>query len=355
MSYPLNKRVLLGMSGGIDSSVAAALLLDSGYDVVGASIDILPGGVCSIAGWEDALAVCESLGIPHVVIDRRLSFKEKVVAPFAEEYASGRTPSPCVLCNERIKFCALADEARRFRCDLIATGHYARISSDAGVTRLFRAKDRRKDQSYFLYRVSSDILAMTIFPLGGMEKDEVRAFAKRRGLPVHEKPESQEACFVKDGNCASFVELHPGVSLSGPGNFVDPSGRILGRHRGVHAYTVGQRRGLGFGTGSRQYVLHIDPTRNEIVLGNATELLSSSIALGSVVWTGHRRELPLQAVVKIRSTHEGSEALIKNTNEGRLKVEFRNPVRAPAPGQAAVLYSGDELLGGGTIERSNLT
>lgn len=344
------------MSGGVDSSVAAALLRDAGHEVAGVSINVFScdratrKSCCSARDREDARRVCESLGLPHMTIDRRASFGEEIVEPFVREYAEGKTPSPCVRCNELVKFRALIEEAERLGFDAISTGHYARTITVGSQTRLARGADETKDQSYFLFRLAGRDLEKTIFPLGDISKNEVRRIAGAMSLPVSEKTDSQEICFVPDGDCAAFVESRAGASLKGPGNFVDSCGRVLGRHRGIHAYTIGQRRGLGFGVGVRQYVVRIDPERNEVVLGEDRYLFQRKMRISALTWAGEEPGSSFRAMVRIRSTHAGAPASVELLDDRSALVCFDEPVRAIAPGQAAVFYEGDVVRGGGTIE-----
>lgn len=344
------------MSGGLDSSVAAAILKDRGYEVVGVSMNLMTcsnmdgPGCCSAKDREDARRVCEQLEISHYVIDARARFHESVIMPFVKDYISGRTPSPCILCNRHIKFSMLMEEAEKIGAQFVATGHYARVVERDGRYFLMRALDRIKDQSYFLFGMTKRELARTIFPLGDTTKKEARLIAKERGLPTHVKPESQEICFVPDGDYAGFIEASAGLDIRGHGNFVDAKGTIVGRHRGIHAYTIGQRRGLGFGIGKRQYVVRIIPDRNEVVLGTSDDLLRSRIIVRDVSWINGSIPGPGEVAVRIRSTHHGEIATIKPLDDGSVLVKFDKPVSAAAPGQAAVFYSGDIVQGGGWIE-----
>lgn len=342
------------MSGGVDSSSAAALLKDEGYEVIGVSLNFITcdrpieRSCCSAKDREDARKVCEKLGIKHFVVDCRSLFKESVIGPFVDEYVQGRTPSPCIHCNERMKFPVLAREAKKLNAPFIATGHYARISREGGVTRLLKASDPAKDQSYFLFGMTKTELEMTLFPLGELTKKEVRKIAKSKGLVTSAKAESQEICFVPDDDYAEFVERSAGARLSGPGDFKNANGEVVGRHRGIHAYTIGQRRGLCVSASERQYVVRIDPEKNEIILGD--DVKKDEITVRGVTWINGNTPDTKDVVVKIRSTHAGSRAAIDKIAGGRLRVNFKEPVRAPAPGQAAVFYRGDEVLGGGWIE-----
>jgi tRNA-specific 2-thiouridylase len=277
-------------------------------------------------------------------------FRERVIEPFVESYLSGFTPSPCILCNEHLKFAALIDEARRFGAEALATGHYARIErGDDGVYELKSGIDKDKDQSYFLFPALSDgIMDQLLFPVGGFTKDEVRKLAREKKLPVSEKQESQEVCFVPDDDYVAFIEEFRPGSLPGPGNIVDAQGNVLGRHRGSFAYTVGQRRGLGIGFGRRKYVLGVEAARNEVVLGNDDELFLDEMSVCKTLWSGGRCRWK-KAQVKIRSTHSGVPASIETEADGSARVIFDEPQRAIAPGQAAVFYDGEVVIGGGWI------
>jgi len=343
------------MSSGVDSSVAALLLKERGYDVIGASMNLLTchrdrdRSCCSAEDRRDARLVCSQLNIPYHVFDYRALFREKVIAPFVEEYLEGRTPSPCILCNEHLKFSAFFEEADRLGARYVATGHYARIVQNGDAVHLLKGMDAGKDQSYFLFPLKQKELSRLLFPLGEMTKDESRNLASAAGLSTHEKPESQDICFIQDDDYVSFVEEAAGSRLMGPGNFVDRDGTVLGRHGGIHAYTIGQRRGLGFGLGRRQYVVKIDPGRNEVVLGNDDDLKRSELVVRNVSWVRGDRAETREASVKIRSTHDAVDAGIEVLGDDSVIVHFREPVRAIAPGQAAVFYDGDEVLGGGWI------
>ncbi len=344
------------MSGGVDSSVAAALLVEQGYDVVGMSIDMfschaLRGqSCCSARDRMDARKVCEGLGIPHISIDRKMEFKKLVIDPFVEEYLSGRTPSPCVACNRSIKFPALMEEAAHLGAGLCATGHYARVEERGGAFALQRSCDEKKDQSYFLFSLGQEELSRLLFPLGGLCKSEVRKKAAELMFDNAEKKESQEVCFAPDDGYALFVESQAAGRIGGPGEFVDAAGKRLGTHEGIHRYTVGQRRGLGKAFGRRQYVLSIDRALNRVVLGQDADLMRGEITVSGVSWTDPKNAGDRSSVVKVRSTHQGAPARIEMQGADRCRVLFDEPVRAPAPGQAAVFYDGDEVLGGGWIE-----
>jgi tRNA-specific 2-thiouridylase len=352
----MNSKAIAAMSGGVDSSVAAALLCEQGFSVTGITMHLYSchrekdRSCCSARDRMDARAVCERLGIGLEVVDLRECFQRSVVEPFVDEYLAGRTPSPCVRCNEYIKFPALMAEAVRNGADAFATGHYARVVRDGDIVRLLKARDDEKDQSYFLFCLTQDILARLRLPLGEMTKEEVRSSARAKGLPVHEKAESQEICFVTDDDYASFVDCRASDRLGGPGDFVDREGMRLGRHRGIHAYTVGQRRGLGMGGGPRRYVVGIDRGANTVTLGADEDLMRDRMSVESASWIHPSFARSRDVTVKIRAVHAGKYARIRPLDGGRVDVEFTRPVRAIAPGQAAVFYDGDEVIGGGWIE-----
>lgn len=352
---PSGAQVVVGMSGGVDSSVAAALLREQGHEVRGCSLNLLTcqresqRSCCSARDRQDARAVCERLGLRHGTVDARGRFRDEVIEPFIREYLAGRTPSPCVRCNRCVKFPALIEEADRLGAEYIATGHYARVERAGGRFRLLTAADPRKDQSYFLFELTQPALARLRLPLGELRKQEVRRIAARLELSVSGKPESQEVCFVPDDDYVAFLEERAGGRIPGPGAFVDAAGKELGRHRGFHAYTIGQRRGLGIGFGRRAYVTAIDAARNQVCLGGEEELFCNEFVAQQLSWTHPEHALAREAVVRIRSTHEGTPASLDPLPDGGVRVRFSEPVRAIAPGQAAVFYRGEEVLGGGWI------
>jgi len=348
-------KVLAAMSGGVDSSVAALLLKIGGHEVVGVSMNLMTcskagsASCCSSSDRLDAARICEQIGIKHYIVDFRKLFEERVVSSFVKEYLAGRTPSPCILCNEHMKFGALLEEADRIGAKAVATGHYARVVSEGGFFHLLRGVDLVKDQSYFLFTLKQEQLSKILFPIGEMKKTEIRAIASDHGLITREKPESQEICFIPDDDYASFVESHPSGGSAGAGDFVDSSGKILGRHSGIHRYTIGQRRGLGFGVGERQYVIKIDTSSNRIVLGSKEELQTKEISVRDISWVVEEPSNGKDLLVKIRSTHAGERAGFFQSGDGTAKLSFERPVSGVAPGQAAVFYDGDEVIGGGWI------
>lgn len=342
------------MSGGVDSSVAAALLREAGHELVGVTLHLWDasgegqvGRCCAPEDREDARRVCEHLGIPHFVLDEREAFRRHVVDPFIAEYAAGRTPSPCTHCNRTVKLVHLAELAGRFGATHVATGHYARVDCDAGGrARLRRGVDRHKDQSYFLFGVPEPVLRRMVFPLGAMDKDRARAEARRLGLPNADKPDSQELCFVPDGDVAGFVRSAGHASR--PGIIRDTEGREVGRHAGIAGFTVGQRRGLGLGGGAPRYVLRVVPETDELVVGGRDELNATTLRATEARWLCEPPPDGFRAAVRIRHRHEPAAGHVRLTAEG-FEVRFDAPQRAAAPGQAAVLYRGDEVLGGGFI------
>jgi tRNA-specific 2-thiouridylase len=361
----MSARVLVAMSGGVDSSVAAALLREQGYDVVGIAMRLAPEPAnplarrrttcCSHDDFEDARRVAERLDFPFYVVDMRADFARRVIGNFVGEYLAGRTPNPCVRCNLEIKFDRLWERARAIDAAFVATGHYARIVQSAeGRFSLMRACDLAKDQSYFLFTLGQAELARTFFPLGAMTKREVRDYARRLGLHNDDKPESQEICFVPDGDYARFVEQTAGPMVSRPGRVVDDAGRVLGVHRGIHRYTVGQRRGLGIAADAPLYVRELRPASAEVVVGHREALASRGLVAADVrlISSGMIAgdSIPIEA--KIRYRHPALDATLTMTAADRAEVRFNGTGPAVSPGQACVFYRQDEVLGGGFIERA---
>lgn len=354
-------RVIVAMSGGVDSSVAAALLLEAGYEVIGVTMQIWQrgaedersGGCCSLSAVDDARRVADKLGIPYYVMNFRDLFKEKVIEYFTGEYLKGRTPNPCIACNRYIKFEALLSKARGLDCDFLATGHYARITYDDSSRRflLYRAKDDNKDQTYALYTLTQEQLAHTLFPLGDYTKPEIRKKAAELGLLVADKPDSQEICFVADNNYKNFLNQRVSGECIKPGFFVNTKGEVLGRHQGIHNYTVGQRKGLGLALGYPAYVLAIDSESNNVIIGDDREIFRNALIAddNNFIPFDVLKE-PLEVEAKIRYGAIPAKALISPEEDGRILVAFAEPQRAITPGQAVVYYQGDMVVGGGTID-----
>lgn len=350
--------VIVAMSGGVDSSVAAGLLLREGYNVIGATLLFRPcdddGKVswcCGRGAEESARSVAQRLGFPHYVLDCAAEFEREVLRPAWSEYDRGRTPSPCILCNEQIKFRLLVDLGKKLGATKVATGHYAMVGQNGSKT-LLRGRDRRKDQSYFLFSLSKEHLDAAIFPLGTYQKHEIRTLAKEMELSCAERPESQDACFQyeKGGFSEALRQRFGGVRR--PGQVIDEQGILLGQHGGIHKYTVGQRKGLGIALGRRAYVATIDPRHNRIVLTSDLELIKSpELYASDLSWTGGMiPSLPMSCEAQIRYRHKPAAATADVTAAGHLKVVFDTPQKAITPGQAVVLYRGDQVLGGGWID-----
>lgn len=361
----MSARVLVAMSGGVDSSVAAAILRERGYDVVGVAMRLAPehpapvarrrGTCCSYDDFEDARRVAERMDFPFYVVDMRSDFAAQVVGYFVGEYLGGRTPNPCVMCNREIKFDRLWKRADALQAEFIATGHYARIERDgAGRHHLLRAFDSTKDQSYFLFSLTAAQLARTLFPLGTMTKTEVRARARALGLRNAGKPESQEICFVPDGDYARFVERLADASTLRPGRIIDSDGVELARHAGIHRFTVGQRRGLGVAAGEPLYVRKIDPASADVVVGRSAQLAARGLSATDVnlIDPALADDGPIPVEAKIRYRHPALPAMLRSIGSRRAEILFDRSGPAVTPGQACVFYRGDEVLGGGFIERA---
>jgi tRNA-specific 2-thiouridylase len=347
-------KVIVGMSGGIDSAVTAWMLKDQGYDVIGLSLLLFesrvpcPTSCCSVEALDDAARTCEILGIPHMRLGAREPFIEQVIEPFAAAYAKGTTPNPCILCNEHIKFSLLISEADRLGAEFIATGHYAKVDTLKGRTILRSGVDPSKDQSYFLYILKQDVLSRLLLPLGGQKKDRTRQVATELDLPVFNRPESQEICFVENNDYAAMVTaLHPEASTPGP--ILGPDGATLGTHGGMIHYTLGQRKGLGISNPTPLYVTHMDIKNNILHVGPREDAYHSSCEVQQINWILPPAEDQFEAQVKIRSTTAAKPAIVRCINSDTAHVQFHNPAFAPAPGQAAVFYDGDIVLGGGVI------
>ncbi|MEO5616781.1 MAG: tRNA 2-thiouridine(34) synthase MnmA [Candidatus Eisenbacteria bacterium] len=355
-------RVLAAMSGGVDSGVAAALLAESGHEVTGVTLKlwcygsspVSPRACCTLDAIDDARGVARRMGFPHYVVDAEQVFRDRVLQPFLDDYATGRTPFPCALCNQHLKFGDLVARMESLGAQALATGHYARVArSEEGDWGLFRAADGSKDQSYALALIPHAVLPRVIFPLGDFVKDEVRSHGRRLSLTLWDKPESQDLCFVPDGDYAGFAESKLGETRGhDAGAFVDGSGRELGRHRGIFRYTVGQRRGLGLGAPEPMYVIAIHPHDNTVQVGPRAALAAAGLETATLNWLSAAAPEPGTRVqVKIRSQHAPAPATLEAAGPGA-RVRFDEPQTAVAPGQLAVLYQGDRVLGGGPIERA---
>jgi len=346
--------VVIAMSGGVDSSVAAALLVEEGYRVIGVSMrlwgEASDSGCCSLDDFLDARRVAAKLGIPFYVLDFGDEFRRNVVDPFVEEYLRGRTPSPCVRCNQFVKFASFWDRARELGADWVATGHYARIVRTDGRAQLWAGADPGKDQSYFLFSIQPQVLERMLLPVGGMSKPEVRARAHELGLITAAKPESQEICFAPKGEYAAFVERYSGVRAAS-GSIVDQDGRTLGAHEGIHHFTIGQRRGLGVSAAEPLYVTGIEPQSGTVQVGPRSAILSYGVVAGAVNWLGDPPVAGMSVQVKIRSRFAPTPVRLETVAADGFVVRSESGLAAVTPGQAAVLYDGDRILGGGWIER----
>jgi tRNA-uridine 2-sulfurtransferase len=367
-------KIAVAMSGGVDSSAAAAILKEQGHELVGFTMQLwnqnrglsvdkngesLPSRCCSLDDVYDARRVAEELGFPFYVLNLEREFERDVVQPFVTSYLKGETPIPCVACNSRLKFASLDRLALSLGCEKVATGHYARVDFHPATSRyrLLRGRDSRKDQSYFLWELTQEQLSRSMFPLGEMSKPEAREAARRNELAVAEKSESQEICFVPDGNYAGFIDRYLAAGeqaerLPGSGEIMSTSGDVVGEHAGIHHYTIGQRRGIGISSAQPLYVTEIDSANNRIVVGNQEELLRDEFTAAGVNWIAFAHpDEPVRAEVRVRYRHTAEPATISPLPDARVHVKFDEPQRAITPGQATVFYRGDEVVGGGWIVR----
>ena len=357
----MKKKVVVGMSGGVDSSVAAMLLKEQGYDVIGVTMQIWQdeeeeareanGGCCGLSAVDDARRVAQRLEIPYYVMNFKKEFKCHVMDYFVAEYLRGHTPNPCIACNRYVKWESLLQRSLEIGADYIATGHYARIDRlPNGRYAIRNSVTASKDQTYALYNLTQEQLAHTLMPVGEYTKDEIRAMAEEAGLPVAHKPDSQEICFVPDNDYASFIDREAGEKVPGPGNFVTEDGRILGRHKGITHYTLGQRRGLELPMGERVFVTAIRPETNEVVIGSNQELFTDKVLCDHVNYMAvEDLAEPVRVLAKIRYNHKGEYGTLTKQPDGIVLCTFDAPVRAATPGQAMVFYQGEHVLGGGTI------
>ena len=355
------QRVVVAMSGGVDSSVTAALLLEQNYEVIGMTMQIWDysrfsaehgetfGSCCSLDDVQDARRVAERLAIPFYVVNFEKDFQSRVIDRFCDDYFAGRTPNPCVLCNQTLKFELLMRRALELEADFLATGHYAQILREDDRYYLAKGLDQAKDQSYFLFTLSQQQMAHTLFPLGAMSKAQVREHASRFGLRVAEKPESQDICFVPDGDYVRFLEEERGADQLN-GDIVHVSGRVLGRHRGIYRYTIGQRRGLGIGWTEPLFVVGIDVDKRQVIVGEKEHLARPSLQAFQCNWSIPLPEVPLDCRCRIRYRHQAVAARVIPQAAGEVRVEFVEPQAGVTPGQAVVFYDGDRVLGGGWIK-----
>ena len=352
--YSTNQKVAVAMSGGVDSSVAAALLHEEGYAVIGLWMHVLGEGPPEEApSFRDALSSAQTLGIPLFPVDLRATFQAEVIDYFLREYRSGRTPNPCALCNPRVKFGALMERGAALGAERFATGHYARVEWDSEGERfvLLRGVDTKKDQSYFLWGLAQGQLARCLFPVGGLTKKEVREQARKRGLALSERGESQEICFIPHGDYRDFLRSRRIGEFAVEGEIVDTEGRPLGRHEGIFAFTIGQRQGIGIPARRPYYVLRIDPPTNRVVVGQKEDLLGDKLVAQGMHWVSiapPKKEF--RALGKIRYRHAGGQCRVTPRGEAEVVVRFDEPQEAITPGQALVLYQADRVLGGGWIE-----
>ncbi|HEY3102889.1 MAG TPA: tRNA 2-thiouridine(34) synthase MnmA [Pyrinomonadaceae bacterium] len=368
-------KIAVAMSGGVDSSAAAAILKEQGHELVGFTMqlwnqrrrmsvdengDPLPSRCCSLDDVYDARRVAEELSFPFYVLNLEKEFERDVVQPFINSYLNGETPIPCVACNSRLKFASLDKLAASLGCEKVATGHYARVDFDDATKRyrLLRGRDPQKDQSYFLWELRQDQLSRALFPLGEMSKPDARDAARRNDLAVAEKKESQEICFVPDGDYSGFIDRYleaeqQTARLPGAGEIVTTNGKVIGTHSGIHRYTIGQRRGIGVADARPLYVLNVDPSQNRVMVGYDDELLSDEFTAAGVNWIAFDNQAePVRAEVRVRYRHTAAPATITPQPNNRARVKFDEPQRAITPGQATVFYRDDEVVGGGWIVKN---
>jgi len=355
------KRIVVAMSGGVDSTTVAAILKQEGHEVIGITMQLLDykdaeGGCCSLDHVIDARRVAQELDIPHYVVNFIDSFKELVLKDYVAKYESGKTPIPCVLCNQYVKFDLLLKRAMELGADYLATGHYAKITNGDGAYSLNKADDENKDQTYFLYTLKQKELSKLMFPLGSLKKDEVRELARSLNIKLAEKPDSTGVCFVPSDNYRDYL-ISQSAFTEKQGDIVNVEGEVLGKHRGIYSFTIGQRRGLGIATGKPMYVVGIEPKENRLIVGEEDKIYSSKLLAENISWvqTNNQIELnseePFEVRAKIRNRHREDDAVVTMKSDTQAEIEFINPQRAITPGQAVVLYQDKKVLGGGWINR----
>lgn len=354
------KRIVVAMSGGVDSTTVAALLKEKGHEVIGITMQLLDykdaeGGCCSLDHVIDARRVAQELDIPHYVVNFIDSFKEVVLKDYVQKYEAGKTPIPCVLCNQYVKFDLLLKRALELGADYLATGHYAKIENGNGIYSLNKADDENKDQTYFLYTLKQKELSQLMFPLGALRKDEVRDLARSLNLKLAEKPDSTGVCFVPSDNYRDYL-LRQSAFTEKEGDIVNTEGELLGKHKGIYSFTIGQRRGLGIATGKPMYVVGIEPKDNRIVVGAEDKIYNNKLLAESITWvdgigTNMNSAVSFEVKAKVRNRHREDDAIVTMKSETDAEIEFINPQRAITPGQAVVLYQNKQVLGGGWINR----
>ena len=355
------KRIVVAMSGGVDSTTVAAILKQEGHEVIGITMQLLDykdaeGGCCSLDHVIDARRVAQELDIPHYVVNFIDSFKELVLKDYVAKYESGKTPIPCVLCNQYVKFDLLLKRALELGADYLATGHYAKIINGDGAYSLNKADDENKDQTYFLYTLKQKELSKLMFPLGSLKKDEVRELARSLNIKLAEKPDSTGVCFVPSDNYRDYL-ISQSAFTEKQGDIINVEGEVLGKHRGIYSFTIGQRRGLGIAMGKPMYVVGIEPKENRLIVGEEDKIYSNKLLAENISWVQTKNQIelnseePFEVRAKIRNRHREDDAVVTMKSDTQAEIEFKNPQRAITPGQAVVLYQDKKVLGGGWINR----